>query len=336
MQSRKSFVEVEYQGVDITDDVQKDLLDFEYTDNASGDSDSVRLSMKDEKKIWLKHWFPEKGDVVLPMIKTRNWRRNDDQQHLNCGRFFVDEPSYDGRPGSFTLDAISSPLNSNFSDVGRSKMWENITLQQIASDIANKADLQLQFLSESNPLYDKKEQSETDDSSFLSELCNEEGLAMKVTDKKIVIFDEKDFEERESIATYHEWGDVVRSYSFKTSLTNTSYDGVEVKYYDPEKGKVIEFLHSISDGDKIYKVNKRVKTGQEARRLAQKTLRRLNRKETTGELTVIGNIELLGATCINLEGFGAFDGKYFVEKATHSIGNGYTTDIEIRKVLEGY
>ena len=83
-------------------------------------------------------------------------------------------------------------------------------------------------------------------------------------------------------------------------------------------------------------MNKRVKSGAEARRLAQKTLRKLNKKETTGDISVVGNIELLGGACIDLEGFGSFDGKYFIEKATHSIGKGYTTSLEIRKVLEGY
>lgn len=336
MEARRSFIDVEYQGVDITKEIHSDLLDFEYVDNASGDSDSVRLSLKDDKKTWLKHWFPEKGDVILPIIKTKHWRRHGDKQTLPCGRFFVDEPSYSGRPGTFTLDAISSPLNGNFSDVKKSKMWSNITLQQIASDIAKSAGLTLQYLTNNNPIYDKKEQSDNPDSSFLSELCSDEGLALKLTDERIIIFDERDFEQKASVTTYHESNDTVLDYAFKTSLSNTSYDGVEVKYYDPETGRLVTFVQTLDGGDKIYKVNKRVKSGAEARRLAQKTLRKINKKETTGDISVVGNIELLGGACIDLEGFGYFDGKYFIEKATHSIGKGYTTSLEIRKVLEGY
>lgn len=339
MESRRSSVAVEYQGVNITEDVESDLLNFEYTDNASGDSDSVNLTLKDDKHKWLKDWFPEKGDVISPIIKTTNWRHDGDTQSLPCGRFFVDEPSCDGRPSTFKLDAISSPLNGNFTSVDRTKTWRNITLREIAGDISSRAGLQLQYIGTNNPRYQEKEQSQTPDSSFLSDLCEEEGLAMKVTDSKIVIFDVRDFESRNSIATYREWGSSVLSYSFKTSLTNTKYAGVNVKYYHATQGRNIEYLYTNGDIDeesKIYQVNKKVNSGDEARRLAQKTLRKLNKKETTGSLSVVGNIELIGAVCIDAEGFGAFDGKYFVEKAKHSIGSGYTTDIEIRKVLEGY
>ncbi|WP_106494875.1 phage late control D family protein [Lentibacillus sp. Marseille-P4043] len=339
MLARRASVAAEYQGVEITDEINKDLLSFEYVDNASGDSDSASLSLKDEERVWLNDWFPEKGDSITPIIKTINWREDGDKQRLPCGRFFVDEPSYDGRPSSFTLNAISSPLNGNFASVDKSRSWRNATLKAIASDIADQAGLKLQFIGNNNPRYDVKEQTDTPDSSFLSDLCEEEGLAMKVTDSKIVIFDESDFEKKDAIRTYKEWDDDVLSYSFKTSLTNTKYAGVNVKYYDVNSGKTIKYLYTITDIDdksKIYQINKKVNSGDEARRLAQRTLRRLNKKETTGSLSVFGNIELLGGVCVDLRGFGVFDGKYYVEKATHSVGGGYSVDIEIRKVLEGY
>ncbi|MFC4403324.1 phage late control D family protein [Gracilibacillus xinjiangensis] len=339
MLGKRASIDVSYQGVDITEAVDKDLISFEYVDNASGESDSISLTLKDEKHVWLIDWFPEKGDMILPIIKTTNWRRENDKQSLSCGRFYIDEPSYNGRPSKLQLDAISSPLNGNFKDVNRSKSWRNIALKEIANDIANRAGLTLQYIGNNNPRYQVKEQSETPDASFLSELCKEEGLAMKVTDSKIVIFDELEFEKKSSVTTYKEWGSVVLDYSFNTSLSNTNYDGVNVKYYDPMKGKTIEYLYTINEineESKIYQVNKKVESGDQARRLAQKTARNLNKRETTASLSVIGNIELLGSVCVNLEGFGVFDGKYYVEKATHSIGGGFTTSVELRKVLEGY
>lgn len=339
MESRRVSVRVNYQGVDITNEITKDLLSFEYTDNASKESDSVRLTLKDQNHIWLKDWYPQKEDIIIPTIETTNWRRNGDKQLLPCGRFIIDEPEYNGRPSTFTLNGIASPLNESFTDVTRSKVWSNITLSAIAGDIAGRAGLQLQFLSSNDPLYTFKEQSETSDSFFLSSLCEDEGLSMKVTDSKIVIFDEKDFENREAVATYKESNSNVISYSFKTRLAGTSYSGVKVKYYNAKQGKLIEYLHKIDDSNKskkIYEVNQKVDSEDEARRLAQKIARKLNKIETIASITVVGNIELLGAVTINLKEFGAFSGKYFVEKATHSIGNGYTTSIEARRVLEGY
>ena len=344
METRRAFIKLDYTGVDITKEVSADLISFSYTDNASGEADSISVSLKDEKKKWSGPWFPTKGDVINSTIHTTNWRKNGDRQQLPCGRFFVDEPEFSGRPRVMTINAISSPLNTNFSNTERSKSWRNITIKAIATDIAKRAGLTLQFIGTNNPLYKSIQQTEKSDSAFLSELCEQEGLAMKLTDSKIVIFDEAEFEKRKAVATYDESNSTVLDYSFKTSLSNTAYAGVNVKYYDSKLGINIEFLFSIRDIDKekdegvvnFCTEEIKVKTGEEARRLAQKTLRKLNKTEYTGSVSVTLNLELLGSSCINLKGFGAFDGKYFITKATHNVGGGSSTDLEIRKVLEGY
>lgn len=339
MNARQSLVQVKYSGVDITKEVAEDLLSFSYTDNASGDADSITLSLKDHHKKWGNNWFPEKGDVLDAIIRTINWRKEGDKQALPCGRFFIDEPEYSGRPRELSIGAISAPINSNFKDAKRSRVWKNITLKTIAQDIAKRYGLSLQFIGKSNPKYQSIEQTETDDSSFLSQLCEDEGLAMKVTDNKIVIFDEHEFEKRHVVDTFNESNDRVLGYSFKSSSSNTAYAGVNVKYYDSSEGRKIEYLFAIKgidDKSKIYQLNSKVRSGDEARRLAQKTLRKLNKKEYTGRLSVVGNVSLLGGSCVDLKGFGKFDGKYYITSATHTIDGGYTTEIEIRKVLEGY
>ncbi|MGO4890286.1 phage late control D family protein [Anaerobacillus sp. MEB173] len=340
MLSRRSSVSVEYESIDITKEVSKDLKNFVYTDNASGESDDISLTLKDEKKKWINDWFPEKGDVITPVIHTLNWRKNGDTQKLPCGRFFVDEPEFSGRPSEVTIRAISSPLFTDFSQTDKSRTWNSITLKQIASDIAKRAGLTLQYIGNNNPRFSSVEQTETTDSSFLSALCEEEGLAMKVTDKKLVIFDEQEFEKRNAVAMIQEWSKNTLHYSFKSSLADTCYAGVNVKFRDTKTKKTIEYLYKAPNYKpkihKIYQLNKKVESRAEAMKLAKRTLRNLNKKEVTGNLSVIGNVEILGATCVNLKGFGKFDGKYFVEKSTHSIGSGYVTDIEVRKVLEGY
>lgn len=340
MLARRSYLNVKYSGIDISKEISDDLLNFSYTDNASGEADSISITLKDEKMKWGSSWFPTKGDSTNATIHTKNWRKNGDKQKLPCGRFFIDEPEYSGRPRTMTINGISSPLNSNFSETKRSRSWRNITLKQIASDIAKRSGLILMFIGTNNPKYKSIQQTEKSDSEFLIELCEKDGLAMKITSNKIIIFDEEEFEKRKSIAIYHESNSQVKSYSFKTSLSNTAYSGVNVKYYDAKLGKKIEYLFTIGEIDnkksKIYQLNTKVKTGEEARKLAQKTLRKLNKKEFSGSLSVTGNVYLVGGSCIDLKGFGVFDGKYYITKATHNIGQGYTTDIEIRKVLEGY
>ncbi len=74
--------------------------------------------------------------------------------------------------------------------------------------------------------------------SFLADLCKKEEFGFKVTDSKIVIFDEVKYEKEAVIITLSESGGLVNSYSFKTSLTNTSYAGCRVKYRNAKKGTV--------------------------------------------------------------------------------------------------
>lgn len=340
MLARRALVSIKYSGIDITDEIREDLLSFSYTDNASGESDSISITLKDEKKKWARNWFPTKGDVIEAVIRTRNWEKNEEQQRLPCGRFYVDQPEYSGRPSVLTIGAVAAPLNSNFSQIDRSRTWRNITLFSIAQDIARRAGLRLEtYIGNNNPRYQSIEQTETPDAAFLADLCEQEGLVMKVTDRKIIIFDERVFERRAPVATIHESNSTVLSYSFRSSTAKTAYAGVNVKYYDAKLGRTIQFLYAIKDigeNDKVYQLNSKVRTGEEARRLAQRTLRRLNKKEFTGSLDLVGNVDLVGGSCVELRGFGGFSGKYYIEQATHTVGANYTTSIEVRKVLEGY
>src|SRR5690606_23718785 len=107
-------------------------------------------------------------------------------------------------------------------------------------------------------------------------------------------------------------------YSFKPTLTNTAYAGVSLKYFDTKKKKNIEYLFATKEidpvKDKVYKLNRKVADLSEAKRLAQSTLRKLNKKQVTGTLELVGETRILASCTILLKGFGVFDGKYYVDK----------------------
>ena len=73
-----------------------------------------------------------------------------------------------------------------------------------------------------------------------------------------------------------------------------------------------------------------------AQQLAKNKLRKANKHENTGSLTLVGDPRLVAGVTLTLVNFGAFDGKYIVEKARHKVGGGYTLQIELRKCLDGY
>lgn len=61
MDARKSYIEINYSGIDISKEVSSDLISFSYTDNASGEADNISISLKDEKKNGVDPGFLLKG-----------------------------------------------------------------------------------------------------------------------------------------------------------------------------------------------------------------------------------------------------------------------------------
>jgi len=69
---------------------------------------------------------------------------------------------------------------------------------------------------------------------------------------------------------------------------------------------------------------------------AKNALRKANKEETVGDLELVGDLRLLAGLTTDCSGFGAFDGKYIISKATHKVTAGYSVSIEARKCLNGY
>ena len=43
----------------------------------------------------------------------------------------------------------------------------------------------------------------------------------------------------------------------------------------------------------------------------------------------MGDLRFVGGSNLTIKGFGAFDGDYVIEKATHSVSGGYTTKLDL-------
>lgn len=336
MLARRAELDIFYNGLSISKEIASDLLSFSFTDNAKGTSDDISITLKDDHKKWMNSWAPIKGDSIKATIITRHWEKENEIKKLNCGTFIVDAPEYSGRPRILTLNAISSPVNTNFLSNKRTKVWNNVNFKSMVNTIAARYGLSVLYDIDSNPKYTSKEQSDTSDSSFISELCDDEGFAYKVTDTKIVIFDEEKYEKKKAVATFYEGNSNVKSYSFSTTYSETGYKAVKVNYYDSKKNQTISFVYSpageFSSSDKIYTIRKKVSSLDEAQRLARKTYFQLKKREFTAQLTIVGNIKLLASCCIELKDFGVYSGKYYIDKATHKL-NGYEVSLELHKVV---
>lgn len=344
--ARRCLVTVSYNGKDISADLQQYLKSVSYTDNMSGEADDLQLTLEDRQGLWQASWMPEKGatlDVSVKVIDAGT------EQVVRFGLFEIDEITSSGMPSEVCIKAVSVPDNNNLRGVERTRSWEKAELKSIANDIAGGAGLELLYdAKDYNPTIDRAEQSEQSDLSFLYKLCADHGLALKICNNQLVVFDEADYEAADAVAQLLKPGNIaadgaktikhLKRYSLSSKVRDV-YKACHVKYQEGKDKQKIEATFTAPDktDGKTLEVNEQVSSIADAERLAKKRLREKNSAEISGSFDIIGCPELAAAAVIQLSGFGVFDGKYILTQVRHEIGSGgYTTGVDMRRCLNGY
>lgn len=343
MNARRTAVRLTFAGVDISTDINKHLLSLTYTDNEEDKTDDLQLSLDDREGVWMGNWLntpgASKGVEISAVIVQKNWESNGKDRVLDCGVFEIDTVDGSGPPAKATIKAGSIPYKSTVRTQKKTKAWENYTLSSIAKEIAGKNGLTCMFESAFDPLYTRKEQIQESDITFLQRLCKAAGISLKVTAKIIVLFDAAAYEQKDAVRVIKRGTADVSSWSFSTSLHDASYSKCHVSYTDPTTGKTIEYTYTPRNADKdgqVLEVNEKVSNREEARQLAMKRLRQKNKGEFKASFKLTGDARLVAGITVQVSGYGAFDGKYIIETATHSVSkSGYKTDLTLRRVLEG-
>ncbi len=282
----------------------------------------------------------ENGPKLVTAVFTQmNWRDTGENLTLDIGTFEIDSVVFSGPPDKMTVKSTSIPYSSTLRMEKKSKAWEKYTLKGIGEEIAKKNGLQLMYEAPDNPSYERKEQVQISDIKFLQMLCHAEGMALKVTALTIIIYDTAEYDKKPAIMTFEKGNSDILNYRMETNLTDTAYTSCHVSYSDPKSKKMIEYTFTPdanSGTGQILEVNEKVTNMAEAIRLAKKRLREKNQNEYQVKLTVIGDVTLVAGVTINLKGFQQFDRKYRVVQAKHNLLNGYTVDLLLKQVLEGY
>lgn len=349
MEARRISVIIKYNNKDISVDISKYLKSISYTDNLSGEADDLQITLEDKAGLWQSTWMPEKGALLDVMLQQKYWQTLSAlPQSLRLGLFEIDEITSSGYPSEVQIKAVSVPDNNTLRGTERSRSWEKAKLQVIANDIASAAGMSLFWDTEENPVLDRAEQTEQSDLSFLYAICKDKGLALKISDKKIIVFDEAKYEAEKAKITIVKPGTVYKKesgmkylfvgtgYSLRTKIRDI-YAACRVSYQQGSSKSNIEATYTVAGKKgKTLQVNEQVESVAEALNLAKKRLREKNKDEVTGSLNMLGNFVLLSGVTVNLLGFGAFDDKYLITRASHDIGSGYTTNIDVRRCLNGY
>mgnify|MGYP007003801988 CR=1 FL=1 len=301
MNTRKAAVEIAWNGAAAAGTLGQYQTSATYTDPASGEADSLDLSLHDRDRQWIGPWLPQAGDTLSAVIRLTDWDRAGDNRALPCGSFILDKFDFSGWPVAGNISGVSVPADSAFRETQRTRTWENIIKSE--------------------------EQSEKTDCDFYMGLCETYGLAMKVYAQKIVVYDREAYKARPPVATLTP--DMLLSWSWSSRLTGT-YTGGEYAYTDPSTEKEVKV--QVGGGPRILKKSGRVDSQADAERKLWAAIHHANHGSTKLSLSMRGTASLVASQCVMVAELGRLGGKYFIDSITHHIGGGYTMDLELSRV----
>ena len=241
--ARSIRVIVIFNKVDISDEIAHSISSLNYTDNSKNAIDDLEIELENLDYRWLKEWYPDENAQLLVGIHEE---LENETNFLDLGTFYVDEPTFEDH--KLTLKCLALPLDQNIRDQKNSVAWENITLKELVTQIANKHEMNAEIYAE-NVFFERLDQNQETDLAFINRVIKEIGLNMKVSDDKIIIFDDEEMEKNDTIEIFNIKDYRIRSFSLKKK-NKEIYDKVEVSYYDPDKKKVVKEIITKEELDK--------------------------------------------------------------------------------------
>lgn len=348
--ARRTRPVIKFAGVDITDDILPYLLSVTYVDNEENEADDLTLKLQDRDALWLEDWLNEAIEgAAAAKLKIRcslireNWTGGGEDITLPCGEFEISSITTAGPPAVVNIKASSLAFSGTMRQTKKNKAWESYKLSGIANELAGGNGLSCMYEASSDPFYKRVEQSKESDIDFLLGLCKDAGISLKTTDGMIVLFDQSEYEKKPPVMTIQRGSGVYTKYQLIAGTADSQYSSCRVYYADPKTGKCIEGIAKVDDYNDDAKTNQqleisaKVSDTAEAKTLAEKHLRLHNKMNRTASFTLPGSPELVAGVTVQLEHWGGWSGKYIVKKATHKVdSSGYTTKVELRRVLSGY
>jgi len=281
------------------------------------------------------------GLSISAVIALQNAAGDGKDSLLECGQFELDSVDASGPPSVITIKATALPYTSQIRQTKKTKAWESYHLSGIANEMANANGMSCMYLSEKDPFYKRVEQYATSDIAFLQTLCSSAGLSLKATNNIIVLFDQASYESKATTLTITKGDKSYTKWKVGTSEADKHYTSCRVRWTN-SAGKLIEGIAKVEDYKADSKTNQqleiqaKVSSVAEANALAAKMLRMHNKYQKTATFTMPGNPALVAGITVQLVGWGGWSGKYIISEAKHTISGSYTTQIKLRKVLEGY
>lgn len=303
-----------YQGVDMMKENVK-LNACVMHDRAGGEADGLTAVFSDPSGLWA-DWNPQRGDRVRLV-----------DGDFDSGVLYVDDPRISG--GLFRLEAVSVPPTIR---QPRTKVWRDVRLSEIISDMASQAGLAFQTYDIQDYHYNAISQHGETDMAFLARVCQREGCAVKVTNASLVVFSERALENALPQATVDKVDVAPESdFSAGTGLLSSS----QVRYFNIQENRMIDQTvtdPAITGG--ASRRNEFCSTDGEAQRWAYGYLRAANKNARLARIQLLQQSAFAAGSTVSLSGFsGENNGAWFVYGVDQDAVNARTT-LLLRRPLD--
>lgn len=319
-----------YQGVDISSELDPMTLSVTHTDKLHGEAAEIDVTVQDNDGRWKGSWKPEPGDTMTLTIHDGRGGV------LPCGDFEMDEPEARGDRGGDTMTIrglaapISKPLRTE-----KTRAFEKQSLRQIVGKVASENSLSVEGDIE-NLTFERITQRKERDLEFLTRLAEDTGHYFSVRGKRAIFTSFKSVDGRAAALTIRHAmvGTTLLSYSLKNQTAET-YSSAKVTYLDERKKEMIEAEEQdgeVKTGDTLRVSGERVENAGQAQALAKSRLHYKNRKQTSGSISLVGDVRVVAGIVVEMADFGKYSGRMLVNSSTHSMSRGgYTTGAELVK-----
>ena len=332
--ARKAVPSLSFNGKNVSTKLAEYLESVSCEDVASGSSDSIDITLQNIDMKWMNQWYPTKGDKISGTVTFQDWNKDGENLKLDCGTFILDEVKFSGGPLKVSLGGVAIPANESFKVRERTKTWKNVTIKNIANEIAKRYGLSLSYSGPTITIA-SIEQSDKTDSAFLYDLCKKYGLSMKVFNNKIVIYDQTQQEKKAASATITRDSFIDDEWEYTDSIEGT-YTGARISYKSGEDNEEISVYLGLkaenAAGSRVLNITEVADDYDTAYYMAAAQVNQSNEQATTISGKIWPNPKICAGICVTISGMGKANGKYFVDKSTVEVSDSRTTQsVELHK-----
>lgn len=308
------------------------LMDVTVTDNKSGESDELTITLDDHDDLLA---MPKRG------VKLQCWMGYIDAGIHDMGIYTVDSVSWSGTPDKYTIKAKSADMKGSLKTT-RSQSYHDRTLGEIAKQVATRHELELAMAASLSTIdVGHIDQTDESDIHLLTRLCWQFGAVVNVKHGKLLIFqpyENKTVSGRSLTLTVvqRDKGD---QFNFSIEDRQGDVDNVQASYQDKTKAKKVT-VDTNKSGQKPKKLKGNFKDEKTATAAAHAEKKRIEGEQAKFSINcAFGYPAITTESPIELQGFKQeIDGlKWTVDKATHSYSKsqGLTTSLDLTAPING-